>query len=78
MGKKDNDREINEWYNEVKLGRQIRIAKEGFQLKKIALGIAILLFAIVVALCSSGPELFAIGIGVVGLIFSFIGFMEHK
>ena len=24
MGKKDNDREINEWYNEVKLGRQIR------------------------------------------------------
>ena len=27
MGKKDNDREINEWYNEVKLGRQIRICK---------------------------------------------------
>jgi hypothetical protein len=25
MGKKDNDREINEWYNEVKLGRQIGI-----------------------------------------------------
>ena len=23
MGKKDNDREISEWYNEVKLGRQI-------------------------------------------------------
>ena len=23
MGKKDNDREINEWYNEVELGRQI-------------------------------------------------------
>ena len=25
MGKKDNDREINEWYNEVKIGRQIGI-----------------------------------------------------
>ena len=25
MGKKDNDREISEWYNEVKLGRQIGI-----------------------------------------------------
>ena len=31
MGKKDNDREISEWYNEVKLGRQIGIcvSKEG-------------------------------------------------
>ena len=27
QGKKYNDREINEWYNEVKLGRQIRICK---------------------------------------------------
>ena len=27
MGKKYNDREINEWYNEVKLGRQIGICK---------------------------------------------------
>ena len=25
MGKQDNDREINECYNEVELGRQIRI-----------------------------------------------------
>lgn len=25
MGKKDNDSEINEWYNEVELGRQIGI-----------------------------------------------------
>ena len=47
-------------------------------MKKIALGIAILLFAIVFALCSSGLELFTFGIGVVGLIFSIIGFMEHK
>ena len=34
-------------------------------MKKIALGIAILLFAIVIALCSSGMELFAIGLGVI-------------
>ena len=27
MGKKDNDREINEWYNEVELGRQIGFGK---------------------------------------------------
>lgn len=47
-------------------------------MKKIALGIAILLFAIVFALCSSGLELFTFGIGVLGFIFSFIGFMEHK
>ena len=30
MGKKDNDREINEWYNEVKPGRQIRSCKGEF------------------------------------------------
>lgn len=29
MGKKDNDREINEWYNEVKIGRQIGILQRG-------------------------------------------------
>ena len=28
MGKKDNDREINEWYNEVKLSRQIGIYED--------------------------------------------------
>ena len=28
MGKKDNDREINECYNEVKLGRQIEFESE--------------------------------------------------
>ena len=44
-------------------------------MKKIGLGIAILLFAIVISLCSSGIELLSIGIGIVGLIFSIIGFM---
>ena len=47
-------------------------------MKKIGLGIAILLFAIVITLCSSGMELLSIGIGIVGLIFSIIGFMERK
>ena len=47
-------------------------------MKKIGLGIAILLFAIIISLCSSGMGLFIIGIGIVGLIFSIIGFMERK
>ncbi|HIV68509.1 MAG TPA: hypothetical protein IAA32_06550 [Candidatus Butyricicoccus stercorigallinarum] len=46
-------------------------------MKKIGLGIAILLFAVVLALCSSGMELLATGIGLVGLIFSVIGFLER-
>ena len=50
----------------------------GFIMKKIGLGIAILLFAIVISLCSSGMELLSVGIGIVGLFFSIIGFMEHK
>ena len=31
MGKKDNDREISEWYNEVKLGRQTGICRAGME-----------------------------------------------
>ena len=50
----------------------------GFTMKKIGLGIAILLFAIIISLCSSGMGLLVIGIGIVGLIFSIIGFMERK
>ena len=52
--------------------------KGGDSMKKIGLGIAILLFAIIISLCSSGMGLLAIGIGSVGLIFSIIGFMENK
>ena len=44
-------------------------------MKKIGLGIAILLFAIIISLCSSGMGLLVIGIGIVGLIFSIIGFI---
>ena len=36
MDKKDNDREINEWYNEVKLGRQILIGKGDDFVKKLS------------------------------------------
>lgn len=47
-------------------------------MKKIGLGIAILLFAVVIALCSFGMEWLAVGIGAVGLVFSIIGFMENR
>lgn len=47
-------------------------------MKKIGLGISILLFAIVISLCSSGIELITIGIGSIGLVLSIIGFMQHK
>lgn len=45
-------------------------------MKKIGLGIAILLFAIIISLCSS--EMGLLVIGIVGLIFSIIRFMERK
>lgn len=35
---------------------------------RIIKGIAVLLFAILLQLCSTGMELFSIGIGVVGLV----------
>ena len=47
-------------------------------MKKIGLGIAILLFSILLSLCSAGMELLTLVIGVVGLFFLFIGFIEHK
>ncbi|MCC8357925.1 MAG: hypothetical protein LJU34_08900 [Oscillospiraceae bacterium] len=46
-------------------------------MKKIGLGIAILLFAIVFALCSTGIEIVTLLIGIVGLIFAIRGFMEN-
>lgn len=47
-------------------------------MKKIGLGISILLFAIVFSLCSSGMGLITMGIGIIGLIFSLIGFSAHE
>lgn len=48
-------------------------------MKKIGLGISILLFAVVLSLSSSGMGLMTIGIGAIGLVFSVLGFLEkHK
>lgn len=47
-------------------------------MKKIGLGIAILLFAVVISLASSGMGLLTIGTGIIGLVFSLIGFMERQ
>lgn len=70
---------IDFWFSGVLyLGQQIGICKGEFTMKKIGLGIAILLFAIIISLCSSGMGLLVIGIGIVGLIFSILGFMERK
>ncbi len=53
-------------------------AKENFEMKKIGLGIAILLFALVFSCCSSGMEWATLIIGIIGLIFSVIGFLDKK
>ena len=53
-------------------------AKENFEMKKIGLGIAILLFALVFSCCSSGMEWLTLIIGMIGLVFSVIGFMDKK
>ena len=47
-------------------------------MKKIGLGISILLFAIVFSMCSSGMDMVALMIGIVGLVFSVLGFCERK
>lgn len=47
-------------------------------MKKIGLGIAILLFALVFDHCSSGMEWVTLGIGVIGLVFSIIGFLDNS
>lgn len=47
-------------------------------MKKIGLGISILLFACVLAACSSGMRLLVLGVGVVGLAFSIAGFLDKN
>ena len=70
--------DLQKLINQVVLIDYTIIILGGFTMKKIGLGIAILLFAIIISLCSSGMGLLVIGIGIVGLIFSIIGFMERK
>ena len=45
-------------------------------MKKIGMGISILLFACVLALSSSGMGMLVLAIGAIGLIWSIAGFME--
>ena len=45
-------------------------------MKKMVLGIGILLFAILFQLCSSGLDLVSLNFGVVGLIFCVVGTMD--
>ena len=47
-------------------------------MKKIGLGISILLFADILGECSSGMGLLILGIGAVGLAFSFAGFLDKN
>jgi hypothetical protein len=42
-------------------------------LKKVGLGIALLLFAILLKLCSSGIDSFVLFLGLIGLVISFLG-----
>jgi hypothetical protein len=45
-------------------------------MKKIGFGISVLLFALLLRVCSSGTEAITLSLGVVGLLFSFLGFLE--
>lgn len=47
-------------------------------MKKIAFGIAVLLFALVLDRCSAGMEWMTLGVGAIGLLFSVIGFLDKK
>ena len=47
-------------------------------MKKIGLGISVLLFAALPANCSDGMELLALGIGIAGLVISAVGFAEKN
>ena len=47
-------------------------------MKKIGMGISILLFACVLGLSSSGMGMLVLGVGAVGLIWSIAGFLEKE
>lgn len=44
-------------------------------MKKICLGISIILFAILFQLCSSGMDLVSMIMGVIGIVFAIIGYI---
>ncbi|MDE6847125.1 MAG: hypothetical protein K2J99_15365 [Lachnospiraceae bacterium] len=45
-------------------------------MKKALIGISIILFAILLQLCSSGMELLTLGIGFIGLIFTIVSTLK--
>ena len=45
---------------------------------RIGKGIAVLLFAILLQLCSTGMELFSLGIGIVGLVMTLTGVNKQE
>ena len=47
-------------------------------MKRNGKGIAVLLFAILLQLCSTGMELITLGIGAVGLILAIVGDVKSK
>lgn len=47
-------------------------------MKKIGLGIAILLFALVFHVCSSGMDGVTFALGLIGFIFAVSGFLDKK
>jgi hypothetical protein len=47
------------------------------EMKKISLGISIILFAILFSLCSTGMDLVSLIIGIIGIVFSIIGYIAH-
>lgn len=47
-------------------------------MKKIGLGISILLFAILFQLCSSGMDIVTLILGVIGIGFAVIGFLNKS
>lgn len=47
-------------------------------MKRNGKGIAILLFAILLQLCSTGMEILTLGIGVVGMILAIVGDVKSK
>lgn len=49
------------------------VLKGDSKLKKVGLGIALLLFAILLKLCSSGMDTVALFLGLIGLIISLLG-----
>ena len=52
--------------------------KGAITLKKVGLGIALLLFAVLLKLCTTGTDAFALFLGLIGLIISFLGSLGEK